>query len=217
MVARPALVLGGLVAALLTPPFALSYFLAYALPEESPPRWLTSLQPMLIDVGLLDVGSTAAYDRYGLLYWGAWVMALGGLVALLRRRRSVTTERVRRAWTVVVVGLGVVGLGILGDYAPTSDIIGGLGFVMTGLGFLVAAVGSGLLGWALGRDGAVNSLQAVGVAFLGVVSMVGGMALVAHIPSGPGLGWAAAAVVLGLIGWGPRPKGAPARGKAELR
>lgn len=196
MLARLALAGGGVAAVLLTPVFALSYFLAYGLPQESPPGWLAQLREPLTDAGLLD-GSTVVYDRYGLFYGAAWILALAGLVGLLGPQWRTLTPRLRRAWTVVVTGLGVAGVGIFGDYAPVSDIVGGVGFVLTGVGFLIAAVGSGLLGWALRRDLGANPVTALGVGALGVVSLVGGMALVGHIPSGPGLGWVVGAIVLG--------------------
>jgi len=75
-----------------------------------------------------------------------------------------------------------------------------IGFLLTGVGFLIAAVGSALLGWALRRDGRLDPTAALGVAALGVTSLVGGMALVGHIPSGPGVGWVLGALVLGLAG-----------------
>ena len=198
MLARLALGVGGVGAVLVTPVFALSYFLAYGLPQESPPDWLAQLREPLADAGLLDAGSTAVYDRYGLFYCAAWILALAGLVGLLRPQWRRFTPRLRRAWTVVVTGLGVVAVGIFGDYAPASDIVGGVGFVLTGVGFLIAAVGCGLLGWALRRDRGTNPVTALGVGALGLVTLVGGMALVGHIPSGPGLGWVAGAMVLGL-------------------
>lgn len=197
--------LGGLAALLLTPAFALSYYLGYGLPEESPPRWLTLVREPLTGAGLVVAGSTAVYDRYGLFYGAAWVLALTGLVGLLRREWPAFTVRLRRAWAVVVTGLGVVAVGILGDYAPVSDTIGGVGFVLAGLGFLISAVGSGLLGWTLRRERRLNPMTALGVGALGMVSLVGGMALVGHIPSGPGVGWVAGALVLGVAGIGRRP------------
>lgn len=197
MLARLGLAVGGVVAVLLTPVFALSYFLAYGLPQESPPGWLASLREPLTDAGLLD-GSTVMYDRYGLFYCAAWVLALAGLVGRLRPQWGRSAPRLRRSWTVVVTGLGVVAVGIFGDYAPVSDIVGGVGFVLTGVGFLIAAVGCGFLGWALRRDRGASPVVALGVGAFGVVSLVGGMALVGHIPSGPGLGWVVGAIVLGL-------------------
>lgn len=211
VLSRLALTVGGLTAVLLTPVFALSYFLAYGLPQEAPPGWLAHLQEPLTNAGLLD-GSTAAYDRYGLFYCAAWILALAGLGGLLRPVWGTFTARLRRAWVVVITGLGVVAVGVFGDYAPASDLVGGVGFVLTGVGFLVAAVGCGLLGWALLRDRGAKPVTALGVGALGVVSMVGGLALVGHIPSGPGLGWVVGAIVLGLVR--PRHTGpGPMRGR----
>lgn len=204
MIARMALFLGGLFAALLTPPFALSYFLSYGLPSESPPGWLAQLQDPLTNAGLLDAGSTSTYDRYGLLYLAAWILALVGLAGLLQRQWPGYMPRVRRAWVVFVTGLGLVALGILGDYGVSSDVVGGVGFVMTGVGFLTAAVGCGMLGWALSRDRAASSWKSLRVGAFGAISVVGGMALVRHIPSGPGLGFVGGALFLGAAGLGVR-------------
>jgi hypothetical protein len=118
MLARLALTLGGAASVLLTPPFALSYFSAYSDPSELPPSWLAALRGPLTAAGLLAAGSTSVYDRYGLLYCAAWVLALAGLVGVLRREWPALSVRPRRAWAVVVTGLGVVAVGILGDYAP---------------------------------------------------------------------------------------------------
>lgn len=202
MIARVALLLGGLFAALLTPPFALSYFLSYGEPNESPPGWLAQLQDPLTNAGLLDAGSTSTYDRYGLLYLAASMLALVGLAGLLQRQWPGYMPRVRRAWVVLVTGLGLVALGILGDYGVPSDIVGGVGFLMTGLGFLTAAVGCGMLGWALSRDRAASSWTSLRVGAFGLISVVGGMALIGHIPSGPGLGFVGGALFLGVAGMG---------------
>lgn len=47
------------------------------------------------------------------------------------------------------MSLALVAMGILGDYGFSSDIVGGIGFLLTGLGFLGTVVGCGMLGWAL--------------------------------------------------------------------
>ena len=200
MLARLALGVGGLLAVLLTPAFALSYFISYGVPDELPPAWLSQAQGPLTDAGLLVAGSTSLYDRYGLLYLAASALALAGLVGLLRPQCSEFAPRVRRAWAVLVTGLVLVEVGILGDYGAPSDIVGGVGFVLTGLGFLIAAAGCGMLGWALRRDHAARVLRSWGVGALGVGSVIGGLVLVGHIPSGPGLGFAFSAIVLGLSG-----------------
>ena len=203
MLARLALVLGGAASLVLTPAFALSYCLAYGLPEESPPGWLAPLREPLTAAGLLEASSSALYDLYGLGYCAAWILALTGLGGLLRPQWHTFTPRLRRALTTVVTGLGVVAVGIVGDYGPVGDIVGGVGFLLTGVGFLIAAIGSSLFGWALRRDRRLNALTALSPGALGVASLVGGTALVGHIPSGPGLGWVVGALVLGLAGLGP--------------
>jgi len=187
---------GGFTALLITPAFALSYFSAYAVPGESPSPWLAALQDTLAEAGLLEPGSETVYDRYGVLYLAAWVLALAGLVALVRPQLGLATPRLRRAWVGVLGCLALVAVGILGDYAVPNDVVGGVGFVLTGLGFLGATVAFALLGYALRRHIGASQGVASSVGALGVVSVVGGMALVRHIPSGPGLGFLLAAIVV---------------------
>ena len=188
---------GGLAALLITPAFALSYFSAYAVPGESPSSWLAALQDPLVRAGLVEPGSTTVYDRYGVLYLAAWVLALAGLTALVRPQLHRGTPRLRRAWVAVLGCLTLIAVGILGDYAIPNDNVGGVGFVLTGVGFLAAAVAFAFLGHALRRHNDLSRWVAWSVAVLGVVSVVGGMALVGHIPSGPGCGFALAALVAG--------------------
>ena len=187
---------GGFTALLITPAFALSYFSAYAVPGESPSPWLAALQDPLTDAGLLEPGSTSVYDRYGVLYLAAWVLALAGSVTLVRPQLDRATPRLRRAWVAVLGCLALVAVGILGDYAIPNDRVGGVGFVLTGLGFLGATIAFAFLGYALRRQIGASRWVAWSVGALGVVSVVGGMALVGHIPSGPGCGFAVAAIVV---------------------
>jgi hypothetical protein len=187
---------GGFAALFITPAFALSYFSVYAVPGESPSPWLAALQDPLVGAGLLEPGSTTVYDRYGVLYLAAWVLALAGLVALVRPQLARATPHLRREWFAVLGCLGLVAVGILGDYAIPNDNVGGVGFILTGLGFLGAAVAFAFLGYALRRQIGVSRWVAWSVGVLGAVSVVGGMALVGHIPSGPGCGFALAAIVV---------------------
>ena len=189
------MVVGGFTALLITPAFALSYFSGYAMPGESPRPWLAALQDPLVRAGLLVPGSTTVYDRYGMLYLAAWVLALVGLVALVRPQLDRAMPRLRRAWGAVLGCLALVAVGILGDYAIPNEIVGGVGFALTGLGFLGAAVAFAFLGHALGRQVGASTWVVWSVGLLGVVSVVGGTALVGHIPSGPGCGFAIAALV----------------------
>jgi len=187
---------GGFTALLITPAFALSYFSAYAVPGESPNSWLAALQDPLVRGGLLEPGSTTVYDQYGVLYLAAWVLALAGLVALVRPQLHRATPRLRRAWVAVLGCLTLIAVGILGDYAIPNENVGGVAFVLTVLGFLAAAVAFALLGNALRRQMDFSRLAAWSVGVLGVVSVVGGTALVGHVPSGPGCGFALAALVV---------------------
>ena len=156
---------GGFTALLVTPAFALSYFSAYAVPGESPRPWLAALQDPLADAGLLEPGFTIVYDRFGVLYFAAWMLAVAGSVALARPQLRRGTPRLRRPWGAALGCLVLVAVGILGDYAIPSDLVGGVGFVLTGLGFLGATVAFAFLGYALRREigGVMQQLVTVSV------------------------------------------------------
>jgi len=198
MWARWVMALGGLLALLLTPPFALAYFAAYGTSRESPPAWLTSLQAPLVDAGLVELGSSAAYKGYGLLYLVAWLIGLTGLIGVLAGQWPRFTDRLRRAWTVAVGCLVVVGVGILCCYGLPESLCWVAVFALTVIGFMAAAVAFAVLGRRFrGELGSTRRL-AWGIGLLGVVSVIGGMALVGHIPSGPGIGFALVALIAGV-------------------
>jgi hypothetical protein len=200
---RWVMALGGLLAVLLTPAFALSYFAAYGTGREPPPDVLAVLRAPLVDIGLVGVDPTAAYDAYGLLYLAAWVIGLVGLIGVLSGQWAIFPRPVRRAWTVALACLALVAVGMLGDYGLPDDLGGGSGFALTVLGFLASTVAFAVLGRRLRRDLGVRRSAAWSIGLLGVVSVLAGMGLVGHIPSGPGLGFAVAALVAGLTRpWG---------------
>ncbi len=196
---RLGLAAGAAVALLVTPAFALSYYPAYGLAGETPAPWLAALRGPLSDIGLLGRGTTEAYDRYGTIYLTAWVVALTALGSFLRSRPAWWRRRLRPAWLSVLGSLALVAIGMVGDYAVAEDLAGGIGFLLTGVGFLGAVVSFPFLGRALRRELAVNLWVAWSVGVLGAVSVVGGVLLVGHIPSGPGAGFAFAALVLSAV------------------
>ncbi|MFQ6171390.1 hypothetical protein ACK8HX_07265 [Oryzobacter sp. R7] len=210
---RWGLALGGLTALILTQACALSFFSAYGSPDEMPPRWLAAMEAPLSRVAVIAPGSTTVHDLYGLVYLGAWVLGLTGFARGLALRRSSFTVRLRRSWSAVLVGLGLVAIGIFGDYAIPNDMVGGIGFMLTGLGFVATSVALVVLGIVLRRDAAVGLPSAWMVAALGAGSVTGGTALVGHVPSGPGLGFALAALVLAATRRGD-PE-APGRGAVQ--
>jgi len=186
---------GGLFALLVTPPFALSYFSAYPMPNEAPPTWLAALGPSLTTAGLLDAGSAAVYDRYGLLYLASWLIGIVGLIGVLSSQWVRFSRPLRHVWLVAVGCLIVVALGIFGDYGLPDEVGSLTGFALTWIGLVAAAVAFAFLGRTLRREFRVSWRVAWGIGVLGAVSIIVGFLLVRHIPSGPCLGF----VVVGLI------------------
>ena len=182
---RLGVVLGALVGLALTLPFALAFQEAYGSGGTAglvPGR----VSPWLFERGLLGGDSEEVYDRYGVAY----LVALGLVTASL----FVLVQPIRGGRRVVLVGLVVLCVGILGDYAVPNDVLGVVGFLLEGVGFLVVAVGMGLA--VRGRAGA---LAGAGAALATLACMVAGSVLIGHIPSGPGLTLLVGALAFALL------------------
>ena len=171
--ARLGVVFGALVGLALTIPFALAFQEAYGS-GGTPGLVPGGVSPWLHEQGLLGGDSKAVYARYGVAY----LVALGLVTASL----FVLARPFREHMRVVLAGLVVLCVGIFGDYAVPSDIVGGIGFMLEGIGFLVVAAGVGLV--VRGRAGAPVG---AGAALATLACMVAGGALTGHIPGGPGL------------------------------
>ena len=171
--ARIGVVSGALVGVALTLPFAVAYREAYD-PGGTAGLVPGGLSPWLFDHGLLGGDSKAVYDRYGVAYLLALALVTASLFVLARRIREDTR--------VALVGLVVLCVGIFGDYAVPNDVVGVVGFFLEGVGFLVVAVGVGLV--VRSRTGAVVG---AGATLAMLAGMVAGGALTGHVPGGPGL------------------------------
>ena len=134
--ARLGVVFGALVGLALTLPFALAFQEAYGSGEA---QGLVpgGVSPWLFEHGLLGGDAKAVYDRYGVAYFVALGLVTASLFALARPSRG--------GRRVVLVGLVVLCVGILGDYAVPNDVVGGVGYLLEAVGFLVVAVGVGLV------------------------------------------------------------------------
>lgn len=183
--ARLGVVFGAVVGLALTLPFALAFHEAYGS-GGSAGLVPGGVSPWLFEQGLLGGDSEAVYDRYGVAY----LVALGLLTASL----FVFVRPIRGGRRVVLVGLVVLCVGILGDYAVPNDVVGAVGFLLEGVGFLVVAVGVGLA--VRGRAG---GLAGAGAALATLACMVAGGALIGHIPSGPGLTVLVGALAFALL------------------
>lgn len=189
MAARVCLVLAAALGFLVTIPFAVAFNEAYdsgraGLLPARVAEWAR-------DRGLLGTDTAAVYDRYGVLY----LLALGLVTVcfvLIVRPRSPATR-------AVVLGLLVLCVGLVLDYAVPNDYIGAVGFLLELVGFVAVAVAVGLV--VRGRSGWLAALTAT----LAVLAcMVAGGVLTGHVPSGPGLPILVGALALGLVGSIPR-------------
>ena len=183
--ARLGVVAGVLVGLALTLPFALAFQEAYGS-DGAAGLVPGDASPWLFERGLLGGDSKAVYDRYGVAYFAALVLVTASLFVLARP--------IRGGRRVVLAGLVVLCVGIFGDYAVPNDIVGGIGFMLEGLGFLIVAIGVGLV--ARERAGA---LVGAGAALATFACMIAGGVLTGHVPVGPGLTILVGALAFALL------------------
>jgi len=171
-----AAILGGLMAILLTPPFATAYFLAF--PGEDPlPFWFEWAEPRLEP--LLTFAAQDVYETYGRIYNIVYVLFLPAAYALHQLHGEFGAPLESRGFKVVITGLLLTFVGVAGDY--WAD---GAGFGFEVLGLLILGVGMSMYGLALRR----SKVLAMWCAWLFVLcgpGLVVFMLLIGHIPSGP--------------------------------
>ena len=191
--------LAGLVALLVSLPFAVAYFRAYGAGEPTP-VWLTAFGDAYPSL-LVFASRTRVYQLYGRIYSAVIPLTIPGLL-VLKRWIGTDTRLSRGGWRIFFCGALLAGLGICGDYWPDPDSFWvGTGFMLEIAGMLVLWGGAILYGKAAVRED--HSPAWVGAALIGIApgGMLG-MGLLAHMPSGPLFGYALFWLVMGgaLIG-----------------
>lgn len=197
--------MGGLLAVVLTLPFASAFFVAY--PEDAPPGWIESLRPELGSL-LTFSDPYAVYELYGRVYNLVYLLILPAVVGLHHPHRATGSPKETRAFRVLVTGLIATSIGVAGDYW-----LNGLGFPIEVLGLLAVIVGTTLYGVATLRSGVLPAWSAW-LLIAGGPGAFAGTALIRHIPSGPTLlfavSWLAVGVLLSSGTWRAEPAAPPA-------
>lgn len=186
-----AAIVGGLMAVVLTVPFASAFFAAY--PEEGPPPgWLQSLEPELGSL-LTFAAPETVYSLYGKVFNLVYLLILPAVFGLHHLHRGTSSPRETRGFRVLVAGLIATFIGVAGDY--WAD---GLGFPLELLGLLAVIAGTTLYGVATFRGGVLPPWCSW---FLvaGGPGAFAGMALTGHVPSGPTLLFAVSWLAVGIL------------------
>jgi hypothetical protein len=179
---------GGVLALLLTPPFASAY-VGWA--GESPTPLINTLRSAvapLLGFASVDV----VYQTYGRLYLLAALLMFAGLVVL-------RPQVARHLGRLGDRGLVVLVVGLVGDYVigeTFGEVLHGLSFTVEGLGILVLLVGTLLVGIG-GRRTADLPTPVALLLILALPLACIGTFLIGHLPSGPMVGVCAAWVGLG--------------------
>lgn len=188
--------IAGAIGVTISVPFSAAYFRVYP-GYETPPSWLPAFAvafPSVFDFAL----PAQEYQMYGRMFSIVIPLTFPGIL-LMKQWIRADTRRNRFGWWIYFGGAMLVGLGIIGDYWPDPDsAIPGFGFVLELFGVLVLWLGGILYGVSVLSGGHVPAL--IGWSFFSITPVgVLGMTLLAHIPSGPLLGYVISWVILG--GW----------------
>lgn len=188
--------IAALTALLISPPFAAAYFRAYP-GYEVPPFWWSDFLRTFPDL-LQFAASPSVYKFYGRMYSLAIPLSLP---AVLELRKRIPTSSRSMIWArrIFTSGLAIFGLGVIGDYWPDQESFWiGLGFLFELVGLLILWIGAFLYG--IGANRTEASLRWIGSGLIGIAPLgLLGILLLAHIPSGPLLGY----FILMLL-WGAR-------------
>lgn len=194
---RAGMVVGGLVALIVTPSFSRAYFSAYGYSiGEQPPPWLASdWWPVLLP----GSNRVDTYNRHGVVFGIAMLVAAVSFGLYLRRTVAPGTG-VRRAWRITVFALLAVAIGSILEYGLGNLVDPGYGFGLELIGFLAIVVGTIRLAIALRREQEMPLPALVLVALSGLIVVIAGMLLVGHIPSGPASLMLVFLIVVGVNG-----------------
>jgi hypothetical protein len=191
--AGAAAVVGGLLALVLTLPFALAFFRAYP-GDDIPLAWLAGLEPSLLPlVGFAP--PITVYNLYGRMYDLVYLLFLPATVRLHQLHQGHASRLERWSYGLLLCGLVLTFIGVAGDYWAN-----GLTFVLSLLGLLVLAVGTTFYGLVLWR-GRVLPRGVAGLFLACLPGVVTGSWLMGHIPSGPTLPFALTWLALGVALW----------------
>ena len=87
------------------------------------------------------------------------------------------------------------------EYGTPEDVFDpGCGFGLELVGFMIIAVGTVVLGWAVHREVGAGTIPSTGIALVGPVGIVNGTAIVGHLPSGLSSLVILAAITIGVVG-----------------
>ncbi len=184
---------GGMLAVILTLPFAAAYFRAYP-GFDVPPLWLPLVRSSF-DPLLTFASPVVVYNTYGRIFNVVYLLMLPGVVSLHALQQVASNRFERWAIGVLVTGLVMSFIGVAGDY--WAD---GLGWGIELLGLLVLLIGTTLFGIASVRVKRIPTWSAWLLIIAGPGAILATW-LIGHIPSGPTFLFACSWIVLGYILW----------------
>jgi len=186
-----AAIVGGFMAIVLTPPFAIAYFIAYPGFDTVPP-WVVDNLLALAPLLAFDT-PVAVYNTYGKVFDVVYALFLPAAFALHHLHRHARARLEKVGFGILVVGLTATFLGVAGDYW-----LDGAGFMIEFLGLLILALGASLYGIALLRSNRMPRGWSWSLVACGPGSFVS-FALIGHVPSGQTFPFAVCWVMLGVL------------------
>jgi hypothetical protein len=186
-----AAIFGGLIAIILTIPFATAYFSAYP-GFDVPPFWLQTVTPVLRPL-LSFATPKMVYNVYGRIFELVYLLFLPAVFGLHHLHHGARNRVERWGFGILVVGLLATFIGVAGDY--WAD---GTGFVIELLGLLILSIGTTVYGLATLQSRVLPTWCAWLLIAGGPGSFVFQI-LIGHIPSGPTFPFALSWLFVGWI------------------
>ena len=169
--------IGGFLAIILTPPFAIAYYSAYP-GFDIPPFWIALLRPTLGPM-LSFSSPITVYNVYGRVFNLVYLLMLPGVFGLHSLHQNTPGRAEKWGFYLQVVGLVATLIGVADDY--WAD---GVTFILELSGLLILSIGATLYGVAILRSKIIP-----GWCGWLLVSCLPGvfvmMRLIWHIPSAP--------------------------------
>lgn len=186
-----AAIFGGLIAIVLTAPFASAYFSAYPGFDVTPP-WVQAFKPALRPL-LTFASPVEVYNVYGRVYDLVYLLFLPAAFGLHVLHQEANSRIEKWGFYLLVGGLVSTFIGVAGDYW-----LNGVTFFIELLGLLILSTGATLYGIAILRSKIIPGW----CGWLLVCCLPGvfiSMLLIGHIPSGPTFLFAVSWLTIGYI------------------
>lgn len=186
-------VTGGALACLLTPLMSMGYYMAYAVPGETPPFWLSAAKAPLSFLFSFAADEKTAYATYGKMFALVYLFFLPGIWALHRLQRGKVSRFEKFSYVFLLAAVIVSFFGVSLDYWQIKQ-----GWTLELLGMLMLQIAATIYGAASLRLKILP--RALSILFTASIPLCfASFMLFKQIPSAPTFPFAVASIAAGVF------------------